>query len=292
MNRLENCHLHLTGSLTAHDLRQISAHTDSDISPFEPLEEQYQFDNTNIWAAAKQLTSTPAGFLAALKQVITREANEGVGYVEITFNPYGMHKRGMSALDMARAVAAAAELAENRGTELKVKCGINRKDDLSTIATVVEAYDALPADVRLAIDVNGAEKTFPTRRLAPVLEQLPGHIPKIIHAGEYPGTRQSLVDAIVLKPLRLAHAVMAADDDRLLEQIADAGIAIEVAPTSNTILGCVTTSDPLPARRFADYNIPILAGTDDPAFFNTTLRRELDILETHNVYPTPVNNLK
>lgn len=55
-----NYHLHLTGSLTPADIRELSA-APADLSEFEPLEDHLEFYDPAIWAAAKLVTSSATG---------------------------------------------------------------------------------------------------------------------------------------------------------------------------------------------------------------------------------------
>jgi aminodeoxyfutalosine deaminase len=70
---------------------------------------------------------------------------------------------------------------------------------------------------------------------------------------------------------RLRHGIRAVDDAALLKEIADRGIVLDVAPTSNLRTGIVARIEdhPLPVLRAAGALCSI--NTDDPAMFGTDL---------------------
>ncbi len=95
--RKGNFHLHVTGSLFPADLREIAESVGVDTAQYEPLEKQYSvFENPAIWSLAKEITSTEIGLFEALKKILQRERRDNVVYAEITINPLGMKRRGLT----------------------------------------------------------------------------------------------------------------------------------------------------------------------------------------------------
>ena len=99
-----------------------------------------------------------------------------------------------------------------------------------------------------------------------------------IHAGEYSTANlESALRAPGIK--RIGHGVHAANDQKLLELVVEAGVALEVCLTSNLILGGVEF-DAHPITRFIEAGIPISLNTDDPVHFQTDIAREYEIAHT------------
>lgn len=97
-----------------------------------------------------------------------------------------------------------------------------------------------------------------------------------VHAGEF--STANLTAALRLPGLRrLGHAVYAAADDDLLEQIAGREITVECALTCNVVLGAVASYETHPIRRFVAAGIPVALGTDDPVRVDTTIGREYEV---------------
>ncbi len=93
------------------------------------------------------------------------------------------------------------------------------------------------------------------------------------HVGEF--STANISAALHLPGLaRLGHAVYAARDPRLLEQIVASGVTIECCLSSNVVLGAVPSYEAHPLRRFTDLGIPVALCTDDPVQLCTTIGRE------------------
>ena len=58
--------------------------------------------------------------------------------------------------------------------------------------------------------------------------------------------------------------------------ISGLGSIIEVCPTSNIRIAGITESEHHPIRRFVEFGVPFVVGSDDPGIFDTTLAAEID----------------
>lgn len=96
------------------------------------------------------------------------------------------------------------------------------------------------------------------------------------HAGELAGPDAVWETLAALKPDRLAHGVRIAEHRALMDAVTDRGIACDVCPTSNVVLGvCRSLSDhPLP--RLVSGGVPVSLNADDPLFFDTSLLAEYE----------------
>jgi adenosine deaminase len=73
---------------------------------------------------------------------------------------------------------------------------------------------------------------------------------------------------------RLGHAVYAAQDQRLLDLLAESEVTVECCLTCNVVLGAVPSYEEHPIRRFIEHGIPVALGTDNPVQMCTTIGRE------------------
>jgi hypothetical protein len=97
-----------------------------------------------------------------------------------------------------------------------------------------------------------------------------------VHTGEF--SPANLAAALRVPGLgRVGHAVHAAGDPRLLDQLARNGATVECSLTSNVVLGAVPTYEAHPIRRFVEHNIPVTLSTDLPVHACTTIGREYAI---------------
>ena len=97
-----------------------------------------------------------------------------------------------------------------------------------------------------------------------------------VHAGEFsPANIRSALR--VPEVTRLGHAVHAAFDTALLDEMAEAGVTVECCLTSNVVLGAVPSLKDHPIRTFIDAGIPVTLSSDDPVSLNTTIGKEYEL---------------
>lgn len=269
-----NFHLHLTGSLDASSLRELAKLCKLDLSALEPLDNKYSFNDEAIWMIAKQVTSCPEGLRSALMYIVDNERKDAVTYLELTLNPFGMIRRGMTKEDIASALFDAATYAYSKQMTLKFKLGINRKDGPSSCEIVADVFNACDESLRSHIDLNGDEKKFRLTDFVPRLASLSnGGIPLVLHVGETAPV--SMDEILTCGPSRLAHALKL--DQEGYKTIAERNIDIEVSLLSNKRTGAFVGQGH-PVRLMVDAGVRILLGTDDPAFFDSSMSDEFQEL--------------
>ena len=96
------------------------------------------------------------------------------------------------------------------------------------------------------------------------------------HAGETAGP-ESIRAAIEIGAERIGHGIRAVDDAKLMRQLREEQIPLEVCITSNVKTGAVVSLDAHPLRRLFDAGVPITLNTDDPGVFETDLAREFEL---------------
>jgi len=280
-----NQHLHLTGALSLPYIRDGARREGISIAEYEPLETK-NFEQPDIWTLAKYLTSTSRGFLDSMKHVVDNQAQDNVELVELTFNPYGMVRRGMSSREIAWAVQLAFEYGRSSGVKLLVRPGVNRKDGPESITYVHDVYQAINEKHRLGIDLNGDERQFSTKPFVSGFRDLAEQgVQTSIHAGEFSDLDESLRWALEAQPKRIGHAVAAIANCDLLSQIHDQNITIEVALTSSLRRGAVGSIYDHPVTTFVDNDIKVVFGTDDPTFFDNTMSNEFQLLSRLGITP-------
>ncbi len=99
---------------------------------------------------------------------------------------------------------------------------------------------------------------------------------RVAHAGETAGP-ESVWGALAIGAERIGHGIAAAQDPRLMAQLRDNNIPLEVCISSNVCTGAVESLQAHPVRALYDAGVPITIHTDDPAFFRTTLTREYQL---------------
>jgi adenosine deaminase len=92
---------------------------------------------------------------------------------------------------------------------------------------------------------------------------------------------------------RVGHGIAAADDAKLMRELAEAGIVLEVCPTSNLKTGAWDAgrgAHPIFALDAA--KVPIVLGSDDPAFFDCDLRSEERLLRSWGMSEARIEHMR
>jgi len=95
------------------------------------------------------------------------------------------------------------------------------------------------------------------------------------HAGEGAGAA-SVWDCLRwLDVQRIAHGIRAVEDPTLVAHLAQAGVALDVCPTSNVRTGIVPSVATHPIRTLHEAGVRVTVSSDDPLPFATTMTEEL-----------------
>jgi adenosine deaminase len=104
-----------------------------------------------------------------------------------------------------------------------------------------------------------------------------------IHVGEE-GDEYGLAEVgevvEALRPDRIGHGILAAQDPELMSAIREQEIVLEVCPTSNLLTGALAGEDEVRDvfRTFGEHGVPFTVATDGPEMMRTHLRDELELL--------------
>src|SRR5260221_6130419 len=82
------------------------------------------------------------------------------------------------------------------------------------------------------------------------------------------------------RPHRIGHGILSARDPRLMERVAEAGIVLEVCPTSNLRTRAIRDLDELHhiLTTLRAHGVRLTINTDGPQMLSTTLVREYRLL--------------
>lgn len=101
------------------------------------------------------------------------------------------------------------------------------------------------------------------------------------HAGELAGW-ESVRDALDhIRPSRIGHGVRAIENPDLVRRIASEGIVLECCPGSNVALSVFDGWANHPFRRLMDAGCKVTLNSDDPPYFDTSIKAEYDNAARH-----------
>jgi aminodeoxyfutalosine deaminase len=279
-------HLHLEGSVRPETLLELARRHGTTSLPgdLEGLRDFYRFRDfdhfVEVYYGICDNLRTEEDFALIVRELGQTLAAQGVPYAEVTFTPFNHTRRGIPVGAVFAGVEQGrAEVEADTGVVLRwctdVPGEFGAEAGMETARMVLAAREAGRLDGVVSFGLGGPEVGVPREQFAEAfsLARSAG-LRSAPHAGETTGP-QTVRDAIDhLGAERVGHGVSAADDDELMAELRDRGIALEVCPTSNLRLSVVEgyASHPLP--RLLAAGVPVTLASDDPPMFGTTLLGE------------------
>ena len=216
--------------------------------------------------------------------------SQGITTLELRFNPMKRNRGGERDLDHII-------LAAIRGLDLasleypQVRAGLilmmDRTFSLEQNLVIVEkAMRYAPRGI-VGIDIAGPRpggRRYDYTAIGPHVEAArAAGLGVTIHVGEEGGELgvEELREVVsVLRPDRIGHGILAAGDANLMAALAEAGIVLEICPTSNLLTKALPDTDAVrdTFRTFVDHGVAFTIATDGPEMMRTHLRDEFELL--------------
>ena len=136
----------------------------------------------------------------------------------------------------------------------------------------VVGFDLVQEEDRTHTNLYYAEELLAARRDA---ERRGVDLPFYLHSGETNwAENENVYDAVLLGASRIGHGLALLKHPRLMQIVKERGIAVEVCPISNQILGYVADLRNHPAVHYINAGLPVVLSSDDPAIFRHTLSHD------------------
>lgn len=210
----------------------------------------------------------------AARHLFSQLAQQGIVYAEVIHSAGVNLWRGMD----ARAVVEAL-LDEGRRSPVAVRWILDavRQFGGGHVMEVARMAAEFSGSEVVGFGVGGNETGCPAEDLRAAFafaRQAGLHL--TAHAGET-STAQNVWEALELGVERIGHGIRAIEDAALVRELAQRQVPLEISLTSNVKTGAVASLADHPARRLFLAGVPLVLNTDDPAMFDTTLARELEL---------------
>jgi adenosine deaminase len=216
--------------------------------------------------------------------------SQGITTLELRFNPMKRNRGGERDLD--HIILAAARGLDLASLEYpQVRAGLILMMDRTftpdqNMVIVEKAIRYAPRGI-VGIDVAGPRPggaRFDYTRLRDHVEAArAAGLGVTIHVGEEGGAFgvEELHEVVsVLRPDRIGHGVLAARDGDLMAALREAGITLEICPTSNLLTRALGSEREVRdvVRAFVANEVPFTVATDGPEMMRTHLRDEFELL--------------
>ncbi len=204
---------------------------------------------------------------------------------ELRFNPMFRNRRGERDLD--HIINAARWGLERALVEYpKVKAGIilmmDRRLTREQNAIILDKAIKYQGKGVVGVDLAGPDRrTFSMRKHTPLFHRAnKAGLGVTVHCGETGDQEEMRYVVREIAPQRIGHGIAAARDPKLMEEIAAAGITLELCPTSNLKNGMVRNERALTAivRRLLAHGVRLTVNTDGPELYHTNVYKEQQFL--------------
>ncbi|MER6987995.1 adenosine deaminase [Saccharopolyspora hirsuta] len=277
-------HVHLEGSLRPATLLTLAQRNGVDLGAGSPdeLAELYQFSNfadfAKLFRSGLAALRTAADFADATAALAAELAAQNVRYAEVTTTPFNHIRRGVAPEEYREGLDEGRRRArDEHGVELGWICDISRESEDPAAHSTVDFLlgRSAPAGV-VGLGLGGVEDGYPADLFTSSFAKARANgLASLPHAGETAGAESIWAALRSLHAERIGHGIRCLDDPALVDHLADRGIPLEVAPSSNVSLKLCPSLAEHPLGELARSGLAVTLNTDDPAYFRTTLNAEL-----------------
>jgi adenosine deaminase len=278
-------HLHFTGSMRVETVRELAEKhrlhlPDALTTDYPPhlsaRDERGWFRFQRLYDAARACVRDESDLRRIVREAALDDASEGSRWLEIQVDPtsYAPFVGGITpALEIVLDEAGAVSRAGTTQVAVVVAASrIRHPLDARTLARLAAHHAGEGAGSVVGFGLSNDERRGQTADFAPAfaIARRAG-LALVPHAGELlgPTAVESTLEAI--RPDRIGHGVRSVEDPRVLELVAESGVALEVCPRSNVALGVYASSAEVPLRAIVEHGIPVALGADDPLLFGSRL---------------------
>jgi adenosine deaminase len=239
----------------------------------------------NSWKILNRLFTSCSAVRDIIMEVVREASEDNIIYLELRTGPHGfLGKDSYSFEEFINAFSAGAIEAENKfGVIVRCILGIPRHVFVKVPSpqrnTMFRSMISIMESVRsvfVGVDLNGDERAAPGQEfdsLFRIAQERGFGI--TVHAGET-GPISNVEHALrSAGAARIGHGLAAVRDPKVLSEIAERNVALEICPTSNEILGLIPDPRALPLNILDNYGITYVICSDNPARNRVSLSEEL-----------------
>ena len=274
-----NLHVHLENAVRTSTLRDIAARNGTAL-PRQLLDERCvvtDFADFFIQSKAARTCLVEAeDFWQVAYEFCADEAAQGVRYAEVTFSAAA---HGERVGDPEKPLLAVIDGLAAGEAAFGIRCRLvldhsRRRPVERSWRTLELALEHLDVVVALGL---GGDDAYPAEPFREVFETATSAgLRSVPHAGEAAGP-ESVRDAVrLLHADRIGHGIRVVDDPALADELRDAGIPLEVCPSSNVALGLVPSLAAHPLPRLVEAGLTVTLNTDIPTMTGVRMAAEYE----------------
>jgi adenosine deaminase len=215
--------------------------------------------------------------------------SQGITTLELRFNPMKRNRGGERDLD--HIILAAIRGLDRASLEYPlVRAGLilmmDRTFDARQNEIIVEKAIRWSDRGVVGVDIAGPRpggRRYDYVSVSPMVEAArEAGLGVTIHVGEEGETGRDEIREVIesLRPDRIGHGILAAQDPELMRSLHESGTVLEICPTSNLLTKALPDLDAVREtfRAFAEHGVAFTIATDGPEMMRTHLRDEFELL--------------
>lgn len=231
-----------------------------------------------LYEAARAVVRTPADVRRLVLEAAVDDAAEGSGWLELQVDPssYARLLGGLTpAVELLLDAAAQATARTGVGIGLVIAANRTRNPlDARVLARLAGRYRGHGV---VGFGLSNDERRGPAREFARAFEiARSAGLAAVPHGGELAGPGEIRDCMHLLGANRIGHGVRAVEEPGLGEELASAGVFLEVCPGSNVALGVARNAAAVPLRELRAAGVRIALGADDPLLFGSRLNAQYE----------------
>ncbi len=275
-------HVHLEGSIRPETVLKLAQRNGITLpaDSLEGLKEWYVFRDfphfVDVYVAVSKCIKTADDIELIAREFLQGQAESNVLHSEVTYTASTIEKHnGIPWSDQIAALQRAREYGEK---ELGVTCDfiidIVRGDPPERALQVAEWAVSAHGQGVCALGLAGEERLGTEQYHAAFAHAKANGLPIVAHAGETKGAESMWEVLRACDPARIGHGVRATDDPKLVEELRNRQLPLEVCPTSNVSLGVFPSLEEHSLPNLLDEGLYLTINSDDPPMFGTTISDE------------------
>ncbi len=276
-------HLHFTGSMrpqtvlelaVKHSVRLPAALTSGTAPELRATDEKGWFRFQRLYDIARSCVRDADDIYRLVREAAEDDVADGSRWLELQVDPtsYAARLGGLNrTLDVICAAVAEATAATGLPISLIIAASrIRHPLDARTLARLAVRYaDRAPI---VGFGLSNDERRGSTAEFAPAFGiATRAGLASMPHGGELLGPEHVRQALDHLSPNRLGHGVRSVEDPRVLAEVVQRGITLEVCPGSNVALGVYQHAAEVPLRALIAAGAQVALGADDPLLFGSRL---------------------
>lgn len=279
---LVELHCHIEGTVLPDMALKLAARHGIDLSRILDDDGNYRSSNfdefVNSYDAMAESIRTPQDYFDLTYDYYSKAAKNGLCYGEVFFSPAHPEPFGVTYEEYVDTLSAVSDkLLEDCGVIVRYILTCVRHLGVEHATATARLAEKYPHPKVVGFGMAGHETRGEPIDFKDAFDIADGaglHL--TCHAGELAGP-ESIRNALDAYPLkRIGHGVRSREDPDLVTELAERQIPLELCPSSNVLIGVVDSFEDHPIRDYFDQGLKVTLNTDDPAFFDTDIRREYD----------------